>query len=164
MNNHDKIFCHKKFEGYTFIFPNAEGVHASLPECWKGTWSEKGWESMLSCDQLRPEMATDQEEGRSRLRQASAFYCRTRIQTRGQKFLKNRNRIHSHFLFAAVGVSLVWYFLSKTLLNFGCIDGVRSLKTSRIFKFENFRPGSGFKNFGTGAESDFEHVTPTTSG
>jgi len=28
-----------------FICRNAEGVHAALSECWRGTWSEKGWGS-----------------------------------------------------------------------------------------------------------------------
>ena len=27
MNNHDKIFCHKKFKGCMFICRNSEGVH-----------------------------------------------------------------------------------------------------------------------------------------
>jgi len=39
-----KYFVIKKFEGYAFIFRNAEGVHASLSECWKST--EKGWEPL----------------------------------------------------------------------------------------------------------------------
>jgi len=29
-----------------FIFQNAEGVHAHLSECWRGTRSEKGWEPL----------------------------------------------------------------------------------------------------------------------
>jgi len=28
------------------IFRNAEGAHAHLPECWRGTWSEKAWEHL----------------------------------------------------------------------------------------------------------------------
>jgi len=34
-------------KGYMSIFQNAEGVHAHLSECWKGTWSEKCWELLL---------------------------------------------------------------------------------------------------------------------
>jgi len=34
-------------KGSVLIFQNAEGVHASLSECWKGIWSEKGWEPLL---------------------------------------------------------------------------------------------------------------------
>jgi len=37
MINHTKMFCHKKFRGYTFICRNAEGVHACLSNCWRGT-------------------------------------------------------------------------------------------------------------------------------
>jgi len=44
--NHDKIFCYKKFQGYMFICRNAEGVHPHLSVCWRGTWSEKGWEPL----------------------------------------------------------------------------------------------------------------------
>jgi len=29
------------------IFRNAEEVHAHRSECWRGTWSEKGWESLV---------------------------------------------------------------------------------------------------------------------
>jgi len=29
-----------------FTCRNAEGVHANLWQCWKGSWSEKGWESL----------------------------------------------------------------------------------------------------------------------
>jgi len=32
-------------EGHMLISRNAEGVHGHLSECWRGTWSEKGWES-----------------------------------------------------------------------------------------------------------------------
>jgi len=37
MNDHDKIFC-KKLQGYMLICQNAEGVHAYLLKCWRGTW------------------------------------------------------------------------------------------------------------------------------
>jgi len=30
MNNHDKIFCHEKREGYVFICRNTEELHGSL--------------------------------------------------------------------------------------------------------------------------------------
>jgi len=30
-----------------FICQNAEGVHAYLSKCWRGTWSEKGWEPLF---------------------------------------------------------------------------------------------------------------------
>jgi len=36
MISHDEIFCHEKFLG----------VHARLPKCERGTWSEKGWEPL----------------------------------------------------------------------------------------------------------------------
>jgi len=39
MNNHDKIFSHMRFWGCMFICRNAEGVHAYLLKCRKGTWS-----------------------------------------------------------------------------------------------------------------------------
>jgi len=29
------------------IFRNAEEVHAHLSVCWRGTWSEKGWEPQV---------------------------------------------------------------------------------------------------------------------
>jgi len=38
MINSDKIYCHITFSGNKFICWNAEGVHASLLECWRGTW------------------------------------------------------------------------------------------------------------------------------
>jgi len=41
------MFICQNAEGYMFNFRNAEGVHAHLSECWSGTWSEKGWESLL---------------------------------------------------------------------------------------------------------------------
>ena len=34
-------------KGYVVIFRNAEGVHAHLSECWRGTWSEKGGEPLI---------------------------------------------------------------------------------------------------------------------
>jgi len=34
------------FKEYMLIFRNAEGVHGHLSECWRGTWSEKGWEPL----------------------------------------------------------------------------------------------------------------------
>jgi len=40
-------FCHKKFKRYKFICRNAEGVHSHLTKCWRGTWSEKGWNPLL---------------------------------------------------------------------------------------------------------------------
>jgi len=30
-----------------FICRNAEEVHGHLSDCWRGTWSEKGWEPLL---------------------------------------------------------------------------------------------------------------------
>jgi len=58
------------------------------------------------------------------------------------KFLKNRTRIWSHFLFSTVaGVYVVFIhiiFLVKSLLNFGCTDGSRSLNRRPIRKFEKF--------------------------
>jgi len=30
-----------------FICWNTEGVHAYLSKCWRGTWSEKGWEPLF---------------------------------------------------------------------------------------------------------------------
>jgi len=41
------LSCVEMLKGYMLIFQNSEGVHASLSECWKGTWSEKGWEPLL---------------------------------------------------------------------------------------------------------------------
>ena len=41
----------------------------------------------------------------------------------------------------------------KPLLNFGCIDGSRSLSSSRILKFDKILTWVGSKNFGTGEES-----------
>jgi len=34
-------------KGYMLICWNAEGVHAHLSKCWRGTWSEKGWEPLV---------------------------------------------------------------------------------------------------------------------
>jgi len=39
MNEHHNIFCHKKFWGYIFICQHAEGIHAYLLKCWRGTCS-----------------------------------------------------------------------------------------------------------------------------
>ena len=41
MNNHDKIFCYKKFKAYMFICRNSKGVHNSylLKCCRKGNGS-----------------------------------------------------------------------------------------------------------------------------
>jgi len=39
MNNHHKIFSHMRFQGCMFIRRNAEGVHAYLLKCRKGTCS-----------------------------------------------------------------------------------------------------------------------------
>jgi len=36
----------KMLKGYLLILQNAEGVHAHLWECWRGTWSKKGWEPL----------------------------------------------------------------------------------------------------------------------
>jgi len=36
-----------KWWRYTLICWNAEGVHAHLSECWRGTWLEKGWEPLI---------------------------------------------------------------------------------------------------------------------
>jgi len=38
MNIDDKTFCHTRFSGHMFICRNAEGVHAHLAECERGTW------------------------------------------------------------------------------------------------------------------------------
>ena len=34
-------------KGYMLIFRNAERVHHHLLECWRGTWSKRGWEHLL---------------------------------------------------------------------------------------------------------------------
>jgi len=103
-------------------------------------------------------------ECRSRLRQISAFFCQT--QSRSQKFLKSQSRIWSHFSLFAVEVFWVGFInvisQEKTLLNFDCIGGSRSLNRSQILKFERF-VGSGFTNFGVGAQSESENVTPVIS-
>jgi len=31
---------------YMLSFRNPEGVHDHLSECWRGTWSERGWEPL----------------------------------------------------------------------------------------------------------------------
>ena len=77
-------------------------------------------------------------ECRSRFRQDPAFFFRIRRRSPSQKFVKNRNR--SRFSFsAAAGVCVVYTYvalLSKTLLNFGCIDDCQSTNRSRILKLE----------------------------
>jgi len=49
------------------------------------------------------------------------------------------------------------------MLNFGSIDGFRSLNRSRSLILECFGAGSGYKIFGTGAESESQDVTPATT-
>jgi len=39
VKNHEKIFCHKEFQGYMFIFQKSEGVHPYLLKCCRGTCS-----------------------------------------------------------------------------------------------------------------------------
>ena len=112
-----------------------------------------------TCAQLSKtsEAATDSDSG-TILR----FF---RIRSRSQNFVKKRTR--SRILFsAAAGVCV--FFTSV----FDCkhcwisdawnINRFRSLNRSRILKFEqNLRPG--FKKFGTGADSEWENVSPATS-
>ena len=56
------------------------------------------------------------------------------------KFFEKRTRIGSHCLFPAVAEVRVVFInviaQVKTLLNFGCMDGCRSVNRSRILKFE----------------------------
>ena len=57
MINHEKYFVVRNFrgtyssvevlKGYMLVFQNAEGVHAYLWKCWRGTWSKKGWEPLV---------------------------------------------------------------------------------------------------------------------
>jgi len=69
-------------------------------------------------------------ECRGRLRQDSGFFCRTRIRTQSQNFVKNQTRVRSHFSITAV---------AGVYVSFGWIDDTsRSLNISRILKFENF--------------------------
>ena len=42
MNNHAKMYCHRKSWGYMCICRNAEGVHTYLLKCWRGTCSSVG--------------------------------------------------------------------------------------------------------------------------
>jgi len=82
------------------------------------------------------EVAPD-PECRSRLRQDSAFFVRTRIRSRSQKFVKNHTRIQSHFSISAVGWVCVVIFSVKTWANLGWIDDCsQSLNKSRILKFQ----------------------------
>jgi len=37
----------KTLKGYMLIVRNAEGDHAPLSECLRGTWSEKVWEPLV---------------------------------------------------------------------------------------------------------------------
>ena len=56
VTNHDKMIVIRNFKGtyssvemlkgYMLISRNAEGVHAHLSKCWRGTWSEIGWEPL----------------------------------------------------------------------------------------------------------------------
>jgi len=41
MNNHVKMFCHKKFQGYMCICRNAEGVHGNI-NVWT-PWFRRRW-------------------------------------------------------------------------------------------------------------------------
>jgi len=75
-------------------------------------------------------------ERRSRLLQDSVFFFRAWIWTRSQKLVDNRTR--SHFsISAAAGVYAVISQV-KTWVNYGWIDGSRSLNRGRIFKLKKF--------------------------
>ena len=42
MHNHDKMYCHGKFQRCLCVCQNAEGVHTYLLKCWRGTCSSFG--------------------------------------------------------------------------------------------------------------------------
>jgi len=46
-------------KGYMLICWNAEGGHAHLSECWRGTWSEKGWEPLFYWYEISRQDITD---------------------------------------------------------------------------------------------------------
>jgi len=87
----------------------------------------------FACQECGAPVCKADPDYRSRLRQDSAFFFRTR--TRSQKFVKNRTR--SHFsISAGAGVCAVISSV-KTWVNYGWIDDCsRSLNRSRILKFE----------------------------
>ena len=55
VKNHEKIFCHKDFQGYMFICQNSEGVHPYLLKCCRGTCSFAG---MLKGYMVRKRLGT----------------------------------------------------------------------------------------------------------
>jgi len=74
---------------------------------------------------------------RRRLRRVSAFFFRTRIRKRSQKFVKNRTR--SHFSISAVAGVCAVIFSENTWVNYGWIDDCsQSLSESRILNFEEW--------------------------
>ena len=77
-------------------------------------------------------------ECRSKTPANFCVFCQTR--SRSQKFLKSRSRNWCHFSLFAVEVFWVGFInvisQEKTLLNFDCIGGSRSLNRSQILKFE----------------------------
>ena len=98
-------------------------------------------------------------ECRSRLRQDSAFFFRTRIQTRSQKIVKNR--IKSYFSISAVAGVCVVISQAKTWVNYGWIDDCsRSLNRSRILKFEKLPDPNS--NILEQERTQSEKVTPAT--
>jgi len=82
-----------------------------------------------------------------------------------QKYVKNRTPIRSHFSISAMAGVCVVISLSKSM---GKSELDRRLQPdseqeSHSKIWISARAGSGFKNFGTGVESESEKVTPATS-
>jgi len=98
---------------------------------------------------------------RGRLRQDSAFFFGPR------SGVKNLWKTRSHFYFRQQHES-TWSLLTS-LVNYKCCLSSVALMVCGIWiklgfsKFKKFLTGSGLKNFGTGAKSKSENVTPANS-
>ena len=106
----------------------------------------------------KPEMATNLE-CRSRLRQESAFFFVTRSGAGVKILWKNESGSGTTFYFRK---ERAWFLYTSLLKYKHCWISVGSIVAGvwTGVGFSNFGPGSWFKNFGIGAESKPEHVTP----